>query len=205
MGGVDAARVQIAGRGIGDVVAVALGPADEVVGVADVEGEARARVRTVEGDRRGGLRLAQQPALLVPGVVEAGAGAAVLRVEVVRLPGDVGQDEEQVGGLVVADRERDVGAVAAGGGEDGDVRADVPVRRDLEPPGQPPVVAGDRTVRGERRGLHDAGQTRAGRDLGGAVTAVVADAVDVDAELLRRVDGDVEVDGLAGRDRAGGG
>lgn len=33
----------------------------------------------------------------------------------------------------------------------------------------------------------------------------MADPVDVDGELLGRVDGDVEVDGLAGGDRAGGG
>ena len=45
----------------------------------------------------------------------------------------------------------------------------------------------------------------AGGDLGGAVAAVVADAVDVDGELLGRVDRDVEVDGLAGGDGAGGG
>ena len=88
-GGVDAAGVQVAGVGVGEVVAVALGPADEVVGVADVQGQARARVRAVEGDGDRGVLLAEQPALLVPGVVEAGAGAAVLRVEVVRLPGDV--------------------------------------------------------------------------------------------------------------------
>lgn len=106
--------------------------------------------------------------------------------------------------MVVADGERDVGAVAVGGGEDGDVRADAPVARDLQTPGQPPVVAGDRTVRGQRRGLDDARQTGAGGDLRGAVTAVVADAVDVDGELLGRVDRDVEVDGLAGGHRAGG-
>ena len=153
----------------------------------------------------GGVLLAEQPALLVPGVVEAGAGAAVLRVEVVRLPGDVGEQQEQIGRVVVADGERDVGAVAVGGGEHGDVGADVPVRGDLQPPGQPPVVAGDGAVGGERRRLDDAGEPRAGGDLGGAVAAVVADAVDVDGELLGRVDGDVEVDRLAGGDGAGGG
>ncbi len=203
-GGVDAAGVQVAGVGVGEVVAVALGPADEVVGVADVQGQARARVRPVEGDRGGGVGLAQQAAVLVPGVVEAGAGVTVLRVEVVGLPGEVGQEQEQVRRVVVADGERDVGTVAVGGGQDGDVRADAPVRRDLQPPGQPPVVAGDRAVGGQRLGLDDAGQARAGGDLGGAVAAVVADAVDVHAELLGRVDGDVEVDGLAGGDGAGG-
>jgi hypothetical protein len=197
-GGVHASGVQVAGVGVGEVVAVALGPADEVVGVAHVEGQARARVRAVEGDRRRGLGLAEEAAVVVPGVVEARAGVAVLRVEVVGLPGDVGQEEEQVGGVVVADRERDVGAVAVGGGEDGDVRADAPVTRDLQPPGQPPVVAGDRAVGGERRGLHDAREAGAGGDLGGAVTAVVADAVDVDGELLGRVDRDMEVECLAG-------
>ena len=67
------------------------------------------------------------------------------------------------------------------------------------------MVAGDGAVGGERRRLDDAGEPRAGGDLGGAVAAVVADAVDVDGELLGRVDGDVEVDGLAGGGRAGGG
>jgi hypothetical protein len=150
--------VQVAGVGVGDVVAVALGEADEVVRVADVQGQAGARVGTVEGDGRRGVRLAEQPALVVPGVVEAGARTAVLRVEVVRLPGDVRQEQQEVGRVVVADREGDVGAVAVGGGEDGDVRADVPVRRDLQPPGQPPVVAGDGAGGGgwtmpDRRGL----------------------------------------------------
>jgi hypothetical protein len=173
--------------------------------VADVEGEARAGVRAVEGDRGRGVGLAQQAALLVPGVVEAGAGAAVLRVEVVGLPGDIGQEEQQVSGVVVADGERHVGAVAVGGGEDGDVGADAPVGGDLQPPGQPPVVTGDGPVGGERGWLDDAGQAGAGGDLGRAVAAVVADAVDVDAEFLGRVDGDVEVDGLAGGGRAGGG
>src|SRR5690606_38601742 len=121
-------------------------------------------------------------------------------VEVERLPRHVGQDEEQVGRAVVADREGDVRAVAVGGGEHGHVGADAPVRRDLEPPGQPPVVAGDGAVGGQRLGLHDAGQARTGRDLGAAVAVVVADAVDVDAELLGRVDGDVEVDRVGGRD-----
>ncbi|GAA3055794.1 hypothetical protein GCM10020000_42610 [Streptomyces olivoverticillatus] len=54
-------------------------------------------------------------------------------------------------------------------------------------------------------GLDDAGQPRAGGDLGGADAAVVADAVDVDGELLGRVDGDAEVQGLAGGDGAGRG
>ena len=67
------------------------------------------------------------------------------------------------------------------------------------------MVAGDRAVGGERGRLDDAGEAGAGGDLGGAVAAVVADAVDVDGELLGRVDGDVEVDGLAGGDGAGGG
>ncbi len=107
--------------------------------------------------------------------------------------------------MAVADREGDVRAVAVGGGEDGDVRADAPVTRDLQAPGQPPVVAGDRAVGGERRGLHDAREARAGGDLRGAVPAVVADAVDVDGELLGRVDRDMEVEGLAGGDRAGRG
>ena len=65
-GGVDPAGVQVAGVGVGEVVAVALGPADEVVGVADVQRQARARVRAVEGDRGGGLLLAEQPALARP-------------------------------------------------------------------------------------------------------------------------------------------
>src|SRR5690606_35281811 len=203
-GGVDAAGVQIAGVGVGEVVAVALGPADDVVGVADVQRQARARVRPVEGDGGGGVGLAEEAALLVPGVVEAGAGAAVLRVEVVRLPGDVGQDEQQVGRAVVADVEGDVGAVAVGGDQHRHIGARAPVRGDGQPPGQPPVVAGDRAVGGERRGLHDAGEPGAGGDLGGAVSGVVADAVDVDVEVLGRVDGDVEVDGLAGRDSPGG-
>lgn len=136
--------------------------------------------------------------MLVPGVVEAGAGAAVLRIEVVRLPGDVRQDQQQIGRLVVADRERDVGAVSVQRGEHGDVRADRPVGGDLEPPGLPPVVAGDRAVGGERRGLDDAGEPGARGDLGGTVAAVVTDAVDVHGELLGRVHGDVEVDRLAG-------
>ncbi len=163
-----------------------------------MEGQARARVRAVEGDRRGGLGLAEETAVAVPRVVEARAGVTVLRVEVVRLPGDVRQEEEQVGRVAVADREGDVRAVAVGGGEDGDVRADAPVARDLQAPGQPPVVTGDRAVGGERRGLHDARETRARGDLGSAVTAVVADAVDVDGELLGRVDRDMEVERLAG-------
>ena len=43
-GRVDPAGVQITGVGVGEVVAVALGPADEVVGVADMERQAGARV-----------------------------------------------------------------------------------------------------------------------------------------------------------------
>lgn len=65
------------------------------------------------------------------------------------------------------------------------------------------MVAGDRAVRGERGRLDDAGEPRAGDDLAGAVAAVVADAVDVDAELLGRVHRDVEVDRLAGGGRSG--
>lgn len=137
-------------------------------------------------------------AALVPRVVQAGAGVTVLRVQVVRLPGDVREQEEQIGRLVVADGEGDVRAVAVEGGQDGDVGADVPVGRDLEAPGQPPVVAGDRAVGGERRRLDDPGEPGARGDLAGAVAAVVADAVDVDAEFLRRVDRHMEVDGLAG-------
>lgn len=204
-GGVDAAGVQIAGVGVGEVVAVALGPADEVVGVAHVQGQARARVGAVEGDGDGGVALAEQPALLVPGVVEARARSAVLRVEVVGLPGDVGQQEQQIGRMVVAHREGDVRAVSVGGRQDRHVGADAPVRGDLEPPGQPPVVAGDGAVGGQGRGLDDAGEPGTGGDLGGAVAAVVPDAVHVHGELLGRVHGDVEVDGLTGRDGSGGG
>lgn len=204
-GGIDAAGVQVAGVGVGEVVAVALGPADEVVGVTDVQGQAGAGVGTVEGDGDRGVALAEQPSLLVPGVVEARARAAVLRVEVVGLPGDVGQQEQQIGRVVVPHREGDVRAVAVGGRQDRHVRADAPVRGDLEPPGQPPVVAGDGAVGCQGRGLDDAGEPRTGGDLGGAVAAVVPDAVHVDRELLRRVHGDVEVDGLTGRDGSGGG
>lgn len=74
-GEVEVTGVQITGVGVGEVVAVALGPADEVVGVADMEGEAGARVGPVEGDRGGGVGLAEETAALVPGVIEAGAGA----------------------------------------------------------------------------------------------------------------------------------
>ncbi len=202
---IDSSGVQVAGLGVGEVVAVALGPADEVVGVAHVHGQAGARVGAVEGDRGGRVLLAEQPALLVPGVVEAGAGPAVLGVEVVGLPGDVGQHEQQVGGIAVANGEGDVAAVAVDGGEDGDVGARGPEGGDLQPPGEPPVVAGDGAVHGERRGLDDAGEPGAGGDLRGAHAPVVTDAVDVHAELLRRVDGDAEVDGLAGGDGADGG
>lgn len=200
--GVDAAGVQIAGVGVREVVAVPLGPADEVVGVAHVQRQAGTRVGAVEGDRGGGVLLAQQPPLLVPGVVETGAGPAVLRVEVVRLPGDVRQQEQQVRRMVVADGERDVRTVSVDGGEHRDVRPDRPVARDLKPPGEPPVVAGDRPPGGERGRLDDAGQPWARGDLGCAVARVVADAVDVHGELLGRVHRDVEVDGLAGGGRA---
>lgn len=149
---VDPARVQIAGIGVGDVVAVPLGPADEVVGMTDMERQSGTRVRAVEGDGDRGVLLAEEPALLVPGVVEAGAGAAVLGVEVVRLPGDVRQDEQQIGRVVVTHRERDVGAVSVSRGEHGDIGADRPVGGDLQPPGLPPVVAGDGPVGGERGG-----------------------------------------------------
>ncbi len=201
--GVDAARVEVAGVGVGEIVAVPLGPADEVVRVAHVQRQAGPGVRAVEGDRDGGLLLAEQPPPLVPRVVEAGARPAVLRVEVVRLPGDVGQQEQQVGRMVVAHGEGDVRAVTVGGGQHGHVRADRPVARDLEPPGHPPVMAGDGPVGGERRRLDDAGEPGAGGDLGRAVAAVVADPVDVHGELLGRVHRDVEVDGLPGGGRAG--
>ncbi len=165
-----------------------------------MQGQARARVRPVEGEGDGGVLLAEQLPRLVPRVVEAGAGPPVLRVEVVRLPGHVGQDQQQVGGVAIADGERYVRAVpAVRRGQHRDVRADAPQGGDLEPPGEPPVVAGDRAVGGEGRGLHDAGEAGAGGDLGGAVAAVVADAVDVDGELLGRVDRDVEVDRLPRR------
>jgi hypothetical protein len=197
--------VEVTGVGVGEVVAVALRPADEVVGVAHMEGKAGARVRAVEGDRDGGVLLAEEPARLVPGVVQARACTAVLRIEVVRLPGDVREEQEEVGGLVVADREGDVGAIAVTGGEDGYVRADRPVRGDLQPPGEPPVVAGDGAVGGERGRLDDAGETGTGGDLGGPVTGVVPDPVDVDGELLRRIHRDVEVDRLTGGGGSGGG
>ncbi len=203
-GRVDPARVQVAGVGVGDVVAVPLGPADEVVGVTDVERKAGARVGAVEGDGDRRVLLPQQPALFVPGVVEAGAGHTVLGVEVVRLPGDVREHQQQIGRVVVADRERNVGTVAVDRGEHGDIRADRPVRGDLQPPGLPPVVAGDRAVGGQGGGLDDAGEPRARGDLGGSVAPVVADPVDVHGELLGRIHGDVEVDRLA-RGRGAGG
>ncbi len=193
-GGVDPAGVQVAGVRVGEIVAVALGPADDVVGVTGVRGQAGTRVRTVEGD----------------GGRDAGVGVGRARpvgprVPVVELPGDVGQDDEQVGRAVVADREGDPGAVAAvGGGQDGHVGAGAPVRRDRQPPGQPPVMAGDRPAGGQRRGLRDAGEPGTGHDPGGALAVVMADAVDVDAELLGRVDGDVEVDRPSGGHPAGG-
>lgn len=173
--------------------------------MTDVEGQPGTRVRAVEGDGDRRVLLAEQPALFVPRVVEAGAGAAVLGVEVVRLPGDVRQDEQQIGRVIVADGERDVGAVAVDRGEHGDVGADRPVGGNLQPPGLPPVVAGDRAVGGERGGLDDAGEPRARGDLGGAVAPVMTDPVDVHGELLRRVHGDVEVDRLTGGRGAGRG
>ncbi len=196
--------VQVGGVGVGQVVAVALGPADEVVGVADVQRQPGPGVRAVEGDRGGRLLLAQQLALLVPGVVEAGAGAAVLRVEVVRLPGHIRQHQQQVGGdrgrvrrrgrRGGADGERDVAAVpVVGGGQHRDMGAGAPVRRQLQPPGHPPVVAGDRPAGHQRRGLDQPGQQRAGRDVPRARPAVVPDPVDVDGELLCRADADPQV------------
>ncbi|CAM5616582.1 hypothetical protein SANTM175S_08675 [Streptomyces antimycoticus] len=108
-------------------------------------------------------------------------------------------------GAGIADGERDVAPVAVHGGQHRDIGAGLPVRGDLQPPGQPPVVAGDGAVGGERGRLDDPGQPGAGGDLQRAGALVVADAVDVHAELLGRIHRDPEVDGLAGGRRGGGG
>ncbi len=209
-GRLDQPGMQVGGGGVGEVVTVPLGPADEVVRVPDVQRQPGPGVRAVEGHRDGGLRLADQPPLPVPGVVEAGAVPAVLREEVVRLPGDVRQHQQQFGRMrlcvEVPHGEGDMTAVqVVRGGEHRDVRAGAPVLRDVQPPGLPPVVAGDRPPDHQRRGLGESGDPGAGRHVPGAVAAVVADPVDVHGEFARRVHRDPEVHRAARADHPGGG
>ncbi len=63
------------------------------------------------------------------------------------------------------------------------------------------MVAGDGAAGDERGGLAQPRQPGAARQQPGAPAPEVADAVDVDSEVARRVHGDAEVDRLTGRHR----
>ena len=181
--------------GVRDVVARALGPAHEVDLVGGEVGDAAVGVRPVEGDLDRLWRAGDGvgPVAVVP--VQALAGQVVIRIIVVGLVGVDRHLIEQVGRTSIAHDEHDVVLIAEG--------VDQPRQKDATGPGGrhqeavargPPAVDQASGGVGSAWRLGRACQRAAARHQAASQALIPPDAVDVDRERLRRVDGHIEGD-----------
>ena len=182
---------------IGDVVARHLEPPDELDLPVEELTATAGRERPVKGDldRPGGAGDRGGAKAVV--VVQALAGQSVVGVVVVRLVGVDPMLKQKGGRPAVSDHEDDVVLVTAGIGQHHHVDAAGPVAGNGEAVGGGPVT-GDQP----RGGVDRTGRLRypTQRDVQpkpSAQPAIPADPIEIHGVVLRRIGGDVEVQGVA--------
>src|SRR5262249_36109334 len=130
-----------------------------------------------------------------------GVEGVAVRPAVVRLPGVVAALEKEVGRPVVADDEDDIALIAVLLRRQlAEVDAADPGLRDLEGDRPVPAALAQPEFADRRRLLRLAREGAEGGQVPAALALVVAEAVQLDAEIRRRVGADEKLDPFAGAD-----